>query len=283
MKNNMINFYKMTGGGNDFVVVDNRKDQLPKDFSPLAKELCVRKFSIGADGLLVLEESDVANFRMHYYNSDGSRAEMCGNGARCIAQFAYLLKAAPQKMSFVTDAGVVEAEILERSVKLKITPPKDLRLDFPIRLDPGKEFNVSFINSGVPHTVLMVSDIEKVDVEELGKTIRFHKEFAPAGANANFVLVHDKNNISLRTYERGVEQETLACGTGAIASSLICAAKGMTQTPVTCKTRGGENLTVHFQKNFQSEVEPLPPGDPFTEVYLEGAVKVCFTGNLQLV
>lgn len=273
-KNKTIPFYKMTGGGNDFVLFDNRKGILPKDYSALAKKVCDRKFSIGADGLLVLEKSNVSDFRMVYHNADGSRAEMCGNGARCIARFSDLLKIAPHKMNFVTDAGTLSAEVNNDSVKLKLSQPKELKLDFPLKLEDGKELHVSSLNTGVPHAVLLVTDLEKTEVQELGRAIRTHKEFAPAGTNVDFILLKDRQSIQLRTYERGVEAETLACGTGATASALICAAKGMVESPVSCQTKGGEVLKIYFEMD--------PNSLTMKEVYLEGPATVCFRGEIEL-
>lgn len=269
----MIPFYKMTGGGNDFVLLDNRKGKIRADYSALAKKLCDRKFSIGADGLLALETAKDADFRMVYYNADGSRAEMCGNGARCIARFAYLHKAAPKKMDFMTDAGLIGAEIKTDTVKIKMSEPKGLRLDFPIKLD-GKEINLSSLNTGVPHAVLMVSDIEKADVQAMGRQIRYHRDFAPAGTNVNFVKHRDNHSLTVRTYERGVEGETLACGTGVVASSLIAAAKSLVESPVACATRGGDVMNVYFKFN--------PKDGSFSDVYLEGPALVCFQGEVEI-
>lgn len=263
----------MTGGGNDFVLLDNRKEQIREDYSALAKKLCDRKFSIGADGLLVLEKTPEADFRMVYFNSDGSRAEMCGNGARCIARFAHLHNAASTKMKFMTDAGLLSAEISEETVKLRMSVPKDLKLDFPVKLDEAKEINLSSINTGVPHAVLGVSDIEKADVAGMGRTLRYHKDFAPAGTNVNFVKHKDNHNLIVRTYERGVEGETLACGTGVVASALIFGAKKMVESPVSCLTRGGDVMKVYFKMN--------PKDFSFDEVYLEGPAVVCFRGEVE--
>jgi diaminopimelate epimerase len=260
----------MSGGGNDFVLFDNRDGSVPKDYSALAAEVCRRKYSVGADGILVVEKSPDADFRMVYYNADGSRAEMCGNGARCIARFAHLLKAAPQKMTFVTDAGPVSAEVNGEIVKLKMSPPRDLKLDYSVKID-GRELGVSSLNTGVPHAVVMVSDIEKVSVDELGAKIRYHKDFAPAGTNANFVQLKDRHSLSVRTYERGVEGETLACGTGVTASALVCAAKGQVESPVACLTRGGDTLNIYF-----SSAGP----NGFGDVCLEGPATICFRGQL---
>ena len=274
MGSSTLSFFKMTGGGNDFVVFDNRKEIIPKDYSALAKKVCDRKFSVGADGLLVLEKCNEADFRMVYYNADGGRAEMCGNGARCISRFAYIHKAAQSKMKFMTDVGPIFAEVNNETVKVKMPSPKDLKLDLSLKLPDGKELNGSFINTGVPHTVIFVMDIEKIEVDVLGREIRYHKEFAPNGTNANFVFHKDKQNLVVRTYERGVEGETLACGTGVVASSLISGAKGLVESPVSCLTRGGSILKVYFKMN---------QNFMFDEVYLEGPATVCFKGEIENV
>lgn len=278
-KTDGLPFFKMSGGGNDFVLFDNRDGSLPKDYAALAAEVCRRKYSVGADGILVLEKSPEANFRMVYYNADGSRAEMCGNGARCIARFANLLQAAPPKMTFMTDAGLLSAEVSGETVKLKMSPPRDLKLDFPVKVD-DREFTLSSVNTGVPHAALLVTDIEKVAVEELGKKIRFHRDFAPAGTNANFVAVKDRHNLAVRTYERGVEGETLACGTGVTAAALICAAKGLVDSPVSCLTRGGETLAVYFTVGEERRAAAAANKTAFYEVHLEGPATVCFRGEL---
>lgn len=266
----------MTGGGNDFVLFDNRKKNLPADYSELARKLCDRKFSIGGDGLLILEADPSADFRMVYFNSDGSRAEMCGNGARCIARFAQMVKAASGKMNFQTDAGPVSAEVHDRIVKVNLGPPRDLRLDFSIKLEEQKEVNASFVNTGVPHAVILVSDLEKIDVADLGRKARYHKEFSPEGTNANFVRHVDEHNLIVRTYERGVEGETLACGTGATASAVVFGAKGMVSSPVSCLTKGGEVLKVYFK------IETVSQGISVTEVSLEGPAEICFHGEVEL-
>lgn len=261
-KSKLFPFYKMTGGGNDFVLLDNREQVLAGDYSKIAEKLCNRKFSIGADGLLILEKSKEAHFRMVYHNSDGSRAEMCGNGARCIARYAALLKIAPSKLSFVTDIGIVSAEVKGESVKLKMVDPKDLKLDFPLKLEDGKEIHLSSINTGVPHAVLLVTDLEKTEVEYLGRAIRFHKAFVPQGTNVNFVLHKGGQTLFVRTYERGVEAETLACGTGVTASALVCATRGLVESPVSCTTKGGEILKVYFQFKQDLSLSPSPSPSP---------------------
>ncbi len=266
----------MNGGGNDFVIFDNRKQILPADYSALAKKLCDRKFSIGADGLLVLEKEPSADFRMVYYNADGSRADMCGNGARCIARFANLHKAAGSKMNFLTDAGMISAEIYEKTVKINLGVPKDLKSDFSIKIDDKKEFNASSINTGVPHTMILVKEAERIDVQDLGSKIRYHKDFAPAGTNVNFVQPVDEHNIIVRTYERGVEGETLACGTGVTASAILCGVKELARSPVSCLTRGGDTLQVHFK------IERDDRRMSVADVYLEGPATVSFYGEVEI-
>lgn len=265
----------MNGGGNDFVIFDNRKKTLPEDYSALAKKICHRKFSVGADGLLVLEEAPPYDFRMVYYNADGSRAEMCGNGARCIARFATLLKAAQPKMKFETDSGPVSAEVGEALVRVTLGTPKDLRLDFPLKLDEQKELNASFINTGVPHVIVMVSDTEKISVQELGQKIRYLKDFAPAGTNANFVQQVDTHHLIVRTYERGVEGETLACGTGVTAAAVVFGAKNLVESPVDCLTHGSETLRVYFR------IEEAGQRKMITDVSLEGPATVSFHGEVE--
>lgn len=271
-RNKTVPFVKMTGGGNDFVVLDNRDGSLGGDYARIAQKLCERKFSIGADGLLVMEKCGEADFRMVYFNADGSRAEMCGNGARCISRFAHLQKAAAEKMTFLTDVGILSSEIKADSVKLKMGEPRDLKLDFTVALSDNRMLALSSVNTGVPHAVLLVTDLERTEVQELGKAIRTHKDFAPAGTNANFVLPQDKHTLAVRTYERGVEGETLACGTGVTASALICAAKGLVESPVSCRTRGGDVLKIYYQMKNQT----------FSDVYLEGPAIVCFKGEVEI-
>ena len=266
----------MSGGGNDFVLFDNRKKILPDDYSALALKVCHRKFSVGADGILILEEADSADFRMVYYNADGSRAAMCGNGARCIARFAALIHAAEPKMKFEADAGEISALVGEKSVKLTLGNPKDMRLDFSLKLDDPKEFNASFINTGVPHVVVGVTDVEKISVQELGQKIRYHKNFAPEGTNANFVQQVDDHHLIVRTYERGVEGETLACGTGTTAAAVVFGAKKLVESPVDCLTKGGETLRVHFS------IEEVGPNKIITDVTLEGPATVSFQGEVEL-
>lgn len=271
-----ICFYKISAAGNDFVLVDNRRKILPSNVSRLAARWCDRKFSIGADGLLVLEDSKKADFRMRYFNSDGSPAAMCGNGGRSIARFANLLGIAPKKMAFESDAGLMRAEILGKQVRLWLSEPRDARLDFTLRVGK-REFDVSSINTGVPHTIIFVDNIEKAAVQELGQMVRYHREFAPEGTNVDFVEVRGAHELVVRTYERGVEGETLACGTGVTASAIIAGLRGMVQPPVNCRTRGGDILRVAYSFNEAGDFL-----SPVSKVSLEGPAEVSFKGEVSL-
>lgn len=274
-----IEFYKMTAGGNDFVVVDNREKLISFSGDKLVsfiKEVCNRKFGVGADGVILLENSKKASIKMRYFNADGSEVSMCGNGARCISKFAYLVKVIKRrKGSLETPAGVIHFELKPDTVKILLSKPKDIRLDFPLKVEK-KEFNASFINTGVPHVIIFVSDIDKVDVEKLGRMIRYHREFAPDGTNSNFVYVKDRSNLLVRTYERGVEGETLACGTGVAAAAIVSGLKNLVDSPVNCHTKGGDTLTVSYIKNKNNLLSPV------SSVYLEGPVKLSFTGKLKV-
>ena len=265
-----IPFSKMSGCGNDFVLIDNRPKILDPDrLGDFVLRVCAPKVSVGADGVILIEESPKADFRWRFFNSDGSEAEMCGNGGRCAARFAVLKGIAPDKLSFETLAGIIEAEVSGRRVKLQMVKPFGLKLDFAVQID-GNSHSLHFINTGVPHAVHFVPEASKVNVKDFGKKIRFHAHFQPAGTNANFVQVSDRKSIKVRTYERGVEDETLACGTGAVASALISGAKGYVDSPVAVETSGGEILNIHFQKK----------GDGFDRVFLEGDTRLVYEGDL---
>ena len=264
-----IQFTKMVASGNDFVVLDAaRLKTKVKSFNTLAKEACDRKLGIGADGLLILEKSKKADFAMRIFNPDGSEPTMCGNGARCAALFFKTGKL----IKFETKAGILEAQVTKNMVKLKMTEPKDLWPN--IDLSIGTQFyKVHYINTGVPHTVFFVGNVDTINVKEVGKQIRFHKHFHPEGTNANFAQASGANTIKVRTYERGVEDETLACGTGSVASALVSFYLKLTKkSPVSVETKSGEILKVYFDYAEKSAK------DKFTNVWLEGAARVVFKG-----
>lgn len=265
-----IAFAKMSGSGNDFILIDNRRGVVDEaDLTAFVVGICRHRLSVGADGVILIERSERADFRWRLFNPDGGEAEMCGNGARCAARFAYREKIAGPLMEFETGAGVIGAEVAEPWVKVRLTPPHGLELDFPLALDEG-ERRASFVNTGVPHAVVAVEDLEAIDVARLGGEIRRHPRFGPRGTNANFVQVRAPGRIAVRTFERGVEGETLACGTGATAAALVMAASHGWGSPVEVLTRGGESLTVHFRRS----------GAGFDEVVQEGMARLIFTGVL---
>jgi diaminopimelate epimerase len=267
-----ISFTKMSGTGNDFIVMDHRRALIAVSEQPdFAKKVCRRMFSVGADGLILIEESGTADFSWRFYNADGSVAEMCGNGARCAARYAFMNKIAGPKMTFATLAGIIEAEVLEESetVRLRMTPPSDFRLGLKLGLG-GIEREVFFVNTGVPHAVIFVDD-DDTPIKEWGREVRYHPLFQPAGSNANFVRNLKGGEIQVRTYERGVEDETRACGTGAVASALMAAVLGRAKSPVRCITSGGETLTVLFD---------LKEGPEADNVFLQGPARVIYQGEL---
>jgi len=254
-----IPFSKLNGSGNDFLLIDNREDVMRGvDRLSFAAKVCDRSRSIGADGVILIEPSRRADFRWDFYNADGSRAEMCGNGGRCAARFAATRRIAGREMSFETLAGTLHATVRGRRVKLQMTRPRGLAIDRSLTFG-GKKFSYSFLDTGVPHAVLFVPDASRADVAGIGRGIRRHKAFAPRGTNVNFVQAVD-GALYVRTYERGVEGETLACGTGAVASGILAGVRGLVAPPVVVRTSGGEMLTVHFD----------PKRKDFGEVFLEG-------------
>ena len=263
-------FAKMSGSGNDFILIDNRGGLVTESELPaLIAGSCRRRLSVGADGVILIEASDAADFRWRFFNSDASPAAMCGNGARCAARFAFLEGICGRRLRFETEAGLIEARVDGVGVQVKMTEPRDLELDIAVELASGA-VPVSFVDTGVPHVVVLTEGIEGIDVAERGREIRFHPRFAPAGANANFICPEPSGAIAIRTYERGVEGETLACGTGAVAGALVAACKLGMVSPVRVRTRSGEFLTVHFEKN----------AGRFHDVYQEGDARLICRGVL---
>ena len=268
---NMLRFTKMNGAGNDFVLIDNRAGDIHLDRSEIV-HLCDRHRGIGADGILLLEKpSNRADFRMRYFNADGGEAEMCGNGARCFARFANKVAGAAGKISFETPAGVISAELTGDLVTLLMTEPTDLRLNVPLRV-ADEDKAIHFINTGVPHVVIPVAQVDEVDVQRKGAAIRQHEMFSPNGANVNFIEKLGVNKIAVRTYERGVEDETLACGTGVVASALVFATTEEANGPIGVLVRGGSELQVGFEKR----------GTGFKNVTLAGPAEFVFEGTIEV-
>ncbi len=267
--NTTIPFWKMHGAANDFIVADDRAETFPVRDSGWMQSVMARRTGIGSEGILLIQPSETADFRMRFFNPDGGEVDMCGNGARCIARLAYELGVAPSQMSFQTGAGIVLAEVTGDIVQLTMTAPRDWRIGGTLEID-GVTYPYDFVNSGVPHVVVVVEDLAAVDVARLGAAIRYHKDFAPKGTNANFVQITGPHSLSVRTYERGVEAETLACGTGIVAAGLIAGKTGRVQTPVQIMPASGDLLTVDYQ---------LTP-DSATNVTLKGPAVHVFRGEL---
>ncbi len=267
----MLRFTKMSGAGNDFVLIDNRAGEVRLSGVQVVK-ICDRHDGVGADGILLIEPaSNGADFRMRYYNSDGGEAEMCGNGARCFARFAQRVANAGERISFETPAGVIRAELQGDLVRLTMSEPRDARFDLSLNT-ANKTWHAHFINSGVPHVVVPVEDLEATDVQREGAAIRHDPMFAPAGANVNFLEKRGPKSIAIRTYERGVENETLACGTGVVASALIFSALEKTEGPITVRVRGGSDLSVDFERD----------GERFQNVTLTGPAEFVFEGTIEV-
>lgn len=265
-----VKFAKMEGAANDFIVVDNRKGNFPARAKTI-QFLCDRKRGIGSDGILLVEPSRVADFRMRFFNPDGGEVDMCGNGARCISRFAHELGVAKTSTHFETPAGIIRAWINGEQVKVQLSDPKGQKLNQKLRLTAGT-FTVHNVNTGVPHAVVFVRDLERIDIQKLGAEIRYHKVYRPKGTNANFVKVAAKNSIVVRTYERGVEGETLACGTGVTASAIAAHLTLGMRPPIKITARGGDVLEVDFESG---------PGGVHA-VTLKGPAKFVFEGKIKV-
>ena len=258
-----LRFSKMQASGNDFVVLEDRL--LPRGKSFLARKLCDRKFGVGADGLLFFRGSKTADFRFSIYNSDGSHPKMCGNGARCVALWASR-RLRKNKLFFLTDAGDAFAQVKGNRVKVKMPPARNFLKNLLLKTAMGT-VTVHYAVVGVPHAVVFVKDAKKTDVDKLGRCIRRHRRFAPAGTNADFVSVLSRKKLSIRTYERGVEGETLSCGTGSVASVFVAGQLGYTDSSVTVVPASGEKLKIDIEKDGN---------------YLSGDAETVFTGVIEI-
>ena len=268
-----VRFWKLEGAGNDFLGLDGKAGGFKLKRQQIV-DLCDRRRGVGADGVLVVEKPKVrgADFRMRYYNSDGGEAEMCGNGAR---GFALLARAVSGRKGNVlriqTQAGLVTLQIRGQEVQVSMTEPTKLRLGRKLVV-AGRKLAVDFLNTGVPHAVLFVRSVRSIDVAKQGRAIRYHSAFAPSGTNVNFVEIGRGNRIHVRTYERGVEGETLACGTGVVASSILSNLRRGLRSPILVTTRGGDHLRVGFSMvNGQAR-----------KVTLQGPARIVYTGVIHV-
>ncbi|MGD7653954.1 MAG: diaminopimelate epimerase [Verrucomicrobiales bacterium] len=272
----LLHFYKMNGAGNDFVVVDNRDLSLCLDTETIAA-LCDRHRGIGADGLLAVEPAQHgADYRFRYYNADGGEAEMCGNGARCFGRFtAHLGEEVAEQVSFETIAGTLTADMVGSNVRVNMSEPSDLNMQTGATI-PGLDLPIHFLNTGVPHAVAFIDDeatFRDLCVRTHGRAIREHQAFAPAGTNANFATVLAPGHIAIRTYERGVEDETLACGTGMVACALVHHLLTGAPSPVKVDVQGGETLEIGFESSADST---------FRKVTLTGPADFVFEGDIEI-
>ncbi len=274
----LLHFFKMNGAGNDFIIVDNRDLSLSKELdTDTIAALCDRHRGIGADGLLAVEPAQKgADFRFRYYNADGGEAEMCGNGARCFGRFtAHLGEIVLNKVTFETIAGTLAAEMVGEDVRIAMSEPKDLKLNTDVKI-PGFDIPLHFVNTGVPHVVAFLKSpeaLDEFDVYNHGASVRNHQAFSPAGTNANFAAVLSAGHISIRTYERGVEDETLACGTGMVASALVHHLLTGAPSPIKVDVEGGDTLEIGFEKS----------GDQsFKNVTLTGPADFVFEGEIDI-
>lgn len=268
----ILAFTKMNGAGNDFILADNREGRIRLSTEQIVR-LCTRQRGIGADGILLLTPArkGLAEWGWEFYNSDGSQADMCGNGARCFARYIQRITGAKERTSFETGAGVIKAVFDGPLVTINLTEPKDLRLAEAVPLANGPA-QIHSLNTGVPHAVMFVPDADQAMVQQLGAEIRYHKRFAPKGTNVNFVQLRGPNSIRVRTYERGVEGETLACGTGVTASALLSARLHNFTSPVQVQVQGGDLLEVRFERD----------GDAFKNVMLKGPADFVFDGQIEI-
>jgi diaminopimelate epimerase len=278
-----IAFWKMHGAANDFILVDDRQLTFPATNKAWMAAVGTRRMGVGCEGIILIQPSTQADFRMRFFNPDGSEVDMCGNGARCVARLAHDIGVAPARMRFETGAGIIAAEMVGDRVRLGMTAPKDWKLN--AMLDLGKSARgdtgyhtglkgpmaYGFVNSGVPHVVMEVDDLDKVDVATLGAAIRYHQDFAPKGTNANFIKVTGPDSLKIRTYERGVEAETLACGTGMVAAGLVAGRMGRVKAPVKITCASGDVIEVNYQLS----------GETAVDVTMLGPAAYVFTGELE--
>ena len=261
----MLKFTKLSATGNDFILFDNRQKILTGKEHDFFHQICQRRTGVGADGILLIEKSEKFNFSMRYYNSDGYLGEMCGNGARASAFYACTQKIAGTELTFDVLGIPYRASVKNDCVKLSMPPPVEIR-EYPAVLEEPAFKEGGYLNVGVPHYIIFVPDVELVDVQNIGRKYRYHQAFSPWGTNSNFVQLIDKNTIKIRTYERGVEEETLACGTGTISAALLAHKQKGLNPPFTVQTKGGI-LRVDFDEKL-------------AEIALEGQVKIVYFAEL---
>jgi len=282
----------MHGAGNDFILIDDRAGRFPVSDHRWIKQICSPHKGVGAEGLILLQSSGEASFFMRFFNPDGSEAGMCGNGLRCAARLAYDLEIAEQEMAIKTQAGILKAAIMENGVRVAMPLSSATRLNFPVQVagealrgklrgfaysavvkpmaTKGQSIMCSFVNTGVPHVVVETDNLEAVDLQNIGPLLRRHKDFAPQGANVDYMKISGAHSLSVRTYERGVEGETLACGTGITACAIVAVLNNKLMPPVQVTCRHGDTLEVDFKRS----------GDNVENITLLGPAEHVFQGEI---
>ncbi|OYD13724.1 diaminopimelate epimerase [candidate division WOR-3 bacterium JGI_Cruoil_03_44_89] len=255
---------KVSAGGNDFILIDNREKKINMDdFLPIIPSICGRGLSVGANGVIILTGASDADFNWMCFNSDGSEASFCIDGIFPTARACRILGVEKDTVTFTTSCGTIKAEVREKKIKIFLPPPKDIRLNQELVID-DRSLNSHYVNAGVPHVLIFDENVDDVPIMEMGRKIRNHKSFLPEGANVSFIQILNNSELSIRTYERGVEGETLACGAGAFASAVISAVLGFVTPPIKVNTRSRVYFSVDTSDNS-----------------IEGVARVVYTGELQ--
>lgn len=265
-----IKFTKMSGAGNDFLVLGPEYAHLKGNLSSLAARLCPRRTSVGADGLILVEKG-AGGIIMHYFNRDGSEASFCGNGARCLVRYCAVKGIAQPPVAFRSGSGLHGGELHGDRVKVDMETPVLIR-QTTVCMD-GREYRVHLVDAGVPHAVILADRIDSIDLETVGKRIRWDNAFQPQGANVDFVERSAGSPFALRTYERGVEKETLACGSGCLASALVLSISGLAGDRVELKVASGDTITVGLSGQ---------GGGPGAQAYLEGPAVIVYEGEIDV-
>jgi diaminopimelate epimerase len=259
---------KLSASANDFIVLDNRNGIFSRAAGEMARRLCSRRYSVGADGLILIENSIKASFRVRFFNPDGKEFNTCGNGGRCAARFAFHSVITGKKMKIETNIGVIEAEVLTKTVKLQFVEPSKMKLNLSIPFR-NKVISGHFVRLGDPHYVVYTTNLRDHPIVGLAREIRYHESFAPEGTNVHFIEPVSRQQLRIRSYERGIEDETLACGSGCVSAALTTFCSSQTMPPVTFEPQSGIPLTVHFRTD-----------NGFQDIFLEGDARLIFEGNL---
>ena len=260
-----LKFTKISATGNDFILIDNRDGKLTGNENRFFQQICQRHVSVGADGILLLNKSDKYDFSLVYYNSDGNIGAMCGNGARAVAYYAYKHNISSEHVTFDVLGIFYHADITSAGVLLNMPPPTIVDMNVNI-VDEKFYSEGGYVVLGVPHYVLFCNDLESINIDEVGRKYRYHSKFAPQGANINFIQISGQNKLNIRTYEKGVEDETFACGTGAASSAIIASTQKKMNVPIEVKAKGGI-LSVDFD-------------DSLKNIRLTGMVEIIYDGEL---